>query len=63
MTDQENLDVKNAIDGKLSDTYDELEIVLKNLISEKEAAGDHGTFKRIDKTVDKVRIKMHRLKP
>ena len=62
MTDQETLDIKNAINGKLSDNYDDLEIVLKNLTTEKETATSHGSFKRIDKAIEKVRMKMNRLK-
>jgi len=62
MTDQETLDMDNAIDGKLSDNYDDLEIILKNLITEKEATTNHGRFKRVDKAVDQVRIKMNKLK-
>lgn len=62
MTDQETLDMNNAIDGKLSDNYDDLEIVLKNLTTEKEATTNHGRFKRVDKAIEKVRMKMNRLK-
>ena len=62
MTDQETLDMKNAINGKLSDNYDDLEIVLKNLTTEKEAATNHGSFKRVDKAIAQVRMKMNKLK-
>jgi len=62
MSDQEKIDMKNAINGKVSGNYDELEILLKNLTTEKEAATDHGRFKRIDKAIDKVRTKMYVLK-
>lgn len=62
MSDQEKTDIKNAMDGKLSDNYADLEILLKNLTTEKEVATDHGRFKRIDKTIDKVRMRMNRLK-
>jgi len=61
MTEQEKLDIKNAIDGKLSDDLADLEVLLKNLSTEKAAASDHGRFKRIDKAMEKVQMKMRRL--
>ena len=62
MSDQEKLDVKNAMDGKLSDDYNNLEIVLQNLTAEKSTAKDHGRYKRIDKAIGKVQMKMNALK-
>ena len=62
MSDQEKIDIKNTINGKISGNYDELETLLKNLTTEKEAATDHGRFKRIDKAINKVRTKMNVLK-
>ncbi|HIC44150.1 MAG TPA: hypothetical protein EYO73_07625 [Sulfurimonas sp.] len=62
MTEQETLDVKNAIDGKLSDTYEELEATLALLEIAKKAATDHGRFKRVDMAADKVKVKMSTLK-
>jgi len=62
MTDQEKKELNSAINGNFSDNYDELEIVLTNLRTAKEAATDHGRFKRIDNAIEKVRTKMHAMK-
>ncbi|MDF1881388.1 hypothetical protein JHD50_08765 [Sulfurimonas sp. MAG313] len=62
MTEQETLDVKNAIDGKLSDNLEELEAILVLLEMAKKAATDHGRFKRVDMAADKVKVKISRLK-
>ncbi|MDQ7066717.1 MAG: hypothetical protein Q9M40_01235 [Sulfurimonas sp.] len=61
MSEQAQLDVKNAINGKISDNYDELKVVLENLSIKKAAATDHGSFKQIDKAMGKVQLKMNRL--
>jgi len=62
MTDQEKKDVEHAIDGKFSGELSELETVLANLALAKEAATNHGRFKRIDIAMDKIRMKINRLK-
>lgn len=62
MSDEEKLEMKNALDGKLSDDYNELEKLLENLTTAKDAATNHGTFKRIDGAMSKVRVKMSKLK-
>jgi len=62
MSDQEKQDVNNAINGKLSDDYNDLEVVLNNLNAEKATVKDHGRYKRIDKAISKVRTKMNTLK-
>lgn len=55
--------IKNALNGVLSDDYNELETLLQNLAAEKAATTNHGTFKRIDGVISKVQSKMNRLKP
>ena len=62
LSDQEKLDVKNALNGKFTDNYDDLEMLLENLTAEKTKASDHGKFKRIDNAIGKLRNKMNRLK-
>jgi len=61
MSPEDKLEMKNALDGKLSDDYKTLEKVLEHLTTAKEAASNHGTFKRIDGAMSKVRVKMSRL--
>ena len=62
LSEQAKLDVKNALNGKFSDNYDDLEILLENLTAEKTKASDHGKFKRIDTAIGKLHNKMIRLK-
>ncbi|NOR56012.1 MAG: hypothetical protein GQ531_07365 [Sulfurovum sp.] len=62
LTDQAKLDVKNALNGKFTDNYDDLVILLENLTAEKTKASGHGSFKRIDNAIGKLRSKMNRLK-
>lgn len=59
---EEKTAIKNALNGKSSDDYDDLEKLLQNLLAEKAATTNHGTFKRIDGAISKVRIKMNKLK-
>jgi len=47
-------DMKNALNGQLSDNYDELKVVLENLSAKKAVTTDHGSFKQIDKAMGKV---------
>ena len=61
LSEQAQLDVKNALNGKLSDNYDELKIVLENLSIRKAAATDHGSYKQVDKAMGKVQLKMNRI--
>lgn len=62
MSAEAKIAIKNALNGKLSDDYNDLEKLLENLTAEKATATNHGTFKRIDGAIDKVRIKMNKLK-
>jgi len=62
MSPEEKLEMKNALNGKLSDDYNELEKLLVNLTAEKDATSNHGTYKRIDGAISKVQMKMNRLK-
>ena len=62
MSPEEQTAIKNALIGKLSDDYNDLENLLKNLTAEKETTTNHGTFKRLDGAISKVRIKMNKLK-
>ena len=62
LTEEAKLDMKNALNGKLSDNYDDLKIVLENLTIKKAATTDHGSFKQIDKAIGKIQLKMNRLK-
>lgn len=62
MSEQEQLDMKNAMNGKLGDNYDELEKVLENLTIKKSNTTDHGTFKFIEKTMNKIQSKMRAIK-
>jgi len=62
LSEQAKLDVKNALNGNFTDNYDDLEILLENLTAEKAKASGHGSFKRIDNAIEKLRTKMHRLK-
>ncbi|SFV51258.1 hypothetical protein MNB_SM-4-519 [hydrothermal vent metagenome] len=63
LTDEAKLDMKNALNGKLSDNFNELKIVLENLTAKKAVTTDHGSFKQIDKAIGKVQLKMNRLQP
>ncbi|HIC11925.1 MAG TPA: hypothetical protein EYO75_00840 [Sulfurimonas sp.] len=63
ISEEAKLDMKNALNGKLSDNYDELKIVLENLTAKKAVTTDHGSFKQIDKAIGKVQLKMNRLQP
>ena len=63
MSPEEKLAIKNALNGKLSDDYEDLEKLFENLTAEKAATTNHGTFKRIDGAISKVRSKMNKLKP
>lgn len=62
MTPQEELTMKDALKGKLSDNYEDLEKVLANLTAKKENASDHGSYKFIEKAMNKVESKMRALK-
>lgn len=62
LSDEAKLDVKNALNSKFPDNYDDLVILLENLKAEKEMATNHGKFKRIDNAMGKVQMKMNRLK-
>jgi hypothetical protein len=62
MSEEDKLAIKNALNGKLSDDYNELEKLLENLTTEKATTTNHGTFKRIDGAMSKVRMKMNKLK-
>lgn len=59
---QEEQDMKDALKGKLSDNYEDLEKVLVNLTTKKENASDHGSYKFIEKTINKIHSKMRALK-
>lgn len=61
LTEDAKLDMKNALNDKLSDNYDDLRIVLENLSAKKAVTTDHGSFKQIDKAMGKVQVKMNRL--
>ncbi|MDF1877041.1 hypothetical protein JHD47_04365 [Sulfurimonas sp. SAG-AH-194-L11] len=61
LTEEAKLDMKNALNGKLSDNFDELKVLLENLSAKKAVTTDHGTFKQIDKAMGKVQVKMNRL--
>ena len=63
LTQEAQQDMKNALNEKLSDNYDDLKIVLENLTAKKAVTTDHGSFKQIDKTIGKVQLKMNRLQP
>jgi len=63
MSPEEKIEMKNALNGKFSDDYNDLEKLLEILTSEKAAATNHGTFKRIDGAISKLRMKMNKLKP
>ena len=58
---EEKQAIKDAMNGKLSDDYNELEKLLENLSTEKEATTNHGTFKRLDTAMSKVRSKMSKI--
>lgn len=62
LTAQEELDMKNAMNGKLSDDYDELEKVLHNLTVKKSNTTDHGSYKFIEKAMSKIHSKMRAIK-
>jgi len=62
MSPEEKTEIQNALNGKFSDDYNELEKLLENLGAEKAATTNHGTFKRIDGAMSKVRSKMNKLK-
>ncbi|QSZ42750.1 hypothetical protein GJV85_11705 [Sulfurimonas aquatica] len=62
ISEEAKLDMKNALNGKLSDNYDELKIVQENLAIKKAEATSHGTYKQIDKAMDKITHKMNKLK-
>lgn len=62
MTPQEELDMKNALKGKLTDNYDDLEKLLVNLTTKKSNTRDHGTFKFIEKAMTKIHSKMKVIK-
>ncbi len=62
MTPQEELAMKDALKGKLSDNYEDLEKVLVHLANKKENASDHGSYKFIEKAMNKVESKMRALK-
>jgi len=59
---QEELDMKEAMKGKLSDNYEELEKLLENLSIKKANTTAHGTYKFIEKAMHKVSSKMKTLK-
>ncbi|MDF1884188.1 hypothetical protein JHD49_09570 [Sulfurimonas sp. SAG-AH-194-C21] len=61
LSEQAKLDMKNALNGKISDNFDELKIVLENLSAKKAVTTDHGSFKQIDKAMGKIQVKMNRL--
>lgn len=61
ISEEATLDMKNALNGKLSDNYDDLKIVLENLSAKKAVTTDHGSFKQIDKAIGKIQLKMNRL--
>ena len=63
MSPEAKQEMKNALNGKFSDDYNELEKLLETLTAEKATATNHGTFKRIDGAISKLRMKMNRLKP
>lgn len=63
ISEEAKLDMKYALNGKLSDNYDDLKIVLENLTAKKAVTTDHGSFKQIDKAIGKVQLKMNRLQP
>ena len=62
LTEQEELNMKNAMRGKLSDNYDDLEKVLENLSTKMKNTSDHGTYKFIEKAIQKIDSKMRTLK-
>ena len=61
ISEEAKLDMKNALNGKLSDNYDDLKIVLDNLTIKKAGVTDHGSFKQIDKAIDKIKFRMKKL--
>lgn len=62
MSPQEELDMKNALKGKFSDNYDDLEKVMQNLTIKKSNTTDHGTYKFIEKAMNKIHSRMRDLK-
>lgn len=62
MSPQDELDMKNALKGKISDNYEELEKVLGNLAIKKSNTKDHGTYKFIEKAMNKIHFKMIAIK-
>ncbi|MBL1243538.1 MAG: hypothetical protein COA39_003945 [Sulfurimonas sp.] len=62
ISEEAKLDMKNALNGKLSDNYDDLKIVLENLSAKKAVTTDHGSFKQIDKAIGKIQLKMSKIK-
>lgn len=62
MTPQDELDMKNAMNGKLSDNYDDLVKVLENLTIKKANTTNHGTFKFVEKAMNKIHSKMRAIK-
>ena len=58
MSPQEQLDMKNAMNGKLSDNYDDLVKVLENLTIKKSTTTNHGTYKFIEKAMNKIHSKL-----
>ncbi|MDQ7045882.1 MAG: hypothetical protein Q9M32_08220 [Sulfurimonas sp.] len=62
ISEEAKLDMKNALNGKFSDNYDDLQIVLDNLSIKKAAASDHGSFKQIDNAMGRIQSKMKKIK-
>lgn len=62
LSEKVQLEVKDALNGKFPDTLEALEKLLENLDVQKKNAGGHGSMKRIDNIMSKVRARITRLK-